>query len=241
MRIDQYIKEHKWVSRNKAHTVIKSWVVLVNWKTVTKVSTFVKETDSIVITDNSLLRYVARSAFKLKWLLEDYSLEIDDAVCLDIWSSTWGFVQILLENWAKKVYAVDVGTDQLDEILESDKRVESFENTDIRNFKKENVKENIDIITGDVSFISLSKIIENILSFGTENTTFILLFKPQFEVGPGQTTKQWVVKNPKIVDEKLNDLKEFLNNEWIKDLKVFPSKITWEKWNQEYFIVFKNS
>jgi 23S rRNA (cytidine1920-2'-O)/16S rRNA (cytidine1409-2'-O)-methyltransferase len=180
MRLDQYIKNKKDITRNKAQAIIKSWNVTVWWIKVTKTWYEVNDNDIIVITELDETNYVARSAIKLKWLFESNNMNIENKIALDIWSSTGGFCQILLEKNIWKIYAVDVWTSQLHEKLRNNKKIIVKENTDIR--KLEQLDDDIDVITCDVSFISLNQIIDSINSFISDNTLVILLFKPQFEV-----------------------------------------------------------
>lgn len=234
MRLDQYITEKLNISKNKAQNLIKSEKVLVNWKIISKPGFSISEKDEIEIFESEELNYVARSALKLKYFLEDNDLDLKDKTCLDIWSSTWWFCQILLENEVWKIFAVDVWTSQLHSILKENQKIISLENTDIRNLKK---LENIDFITCDVSFINLEKILEAIIFQMQENTKTLLLFKPQFQVWKEFINKKWVVKDEKISEKKLNELLDFCRKNWLKILKVEKSKLEWENWNKEIFIL----
>ena len=140
-----------------------------------------------IIEEKNRYIYVSQGALKLKKAVEEFNLQeiLKDNICIDIGSSTGGFTEILLENGVKKVYSIDVGTSQLDEKLKKNNKVISIENTDFRNIQidKENKfqNDNIDTIVGDLSFISLKKIIDKIVEIEPKN--IILLIKPQFEVG----------------------------------------------------------
>lgn len=235
MRLDLYISQKLWVSRNRAQFFIEQEKIKVNWNIVKKFSHLVKESD--IVEENILeINYVSRSALKLKWFLESEKLKIDDFVCLDVWSSTWGFTQILLEKWVWKVYSVDVWSSQLHPKLRDNPKIISIENTDIRNFKKENISEKIDLIVIDVSFISLENIIDSIISLKDENTKIIMLFKPQFEVWIENLTKLWVPKDQKIVSEKFNNFLLILQKKWVKIRLYKQSILEWENWNKEIFI-----
>lgn len=233
MRLDLYVSEKFNVSRNKAQFSIQESKIKVNWKIITKSSFDVLEKDIIEIIDDLEIKYVARSALKLKWFIQENNLIINNFVCLDIWSSTWWFSQILLENNVSKIYAVDVWTSQLHEKIKSDKRVISIENTDIRNFIKNDI---YDLIVCDVSFISLSLLIESIYNLAQEKTKILLLFKPQYEVGNQNLTKWWVPKDEKISINRLNKFLEDLRKSNFKINLVKKSILLWESWNQEYFI-----
>ena len=239
MRLDQYIKNKKDITRNKAQAIIKSWNVTVWWIKVTKTWYEVNDNDIIVITELDETNYVARSAIKLKWLFESNNMNIENKIALDIWSSTGGFCQILLEKNIWKIYAVDVWTSQLHEKLRSNKKIIVKENTDIRELKQ--LDDDIDIITCDVSFISLNQIINSINNFISKNTLAILLFKPQFEVWTKYINKKWVVKNDNISKIKLNDFLDNCRNIWLKIIKLEESKMKWENWNKEIFIMLEKN
>ena len=144
---------------------------------------------------------------------------------------------LLLEKNAKKIYAVDVWTSQLHDIVRANNKIISIENTDIRKLPK--IEENLDLITCDVSFISLEMIIDSIV-FQMNNTTIsLLLFKPQFEVWKKNIWKKWVVIDEKIIDKKLNDFLQVCRELWLQILKVEKSRLEWENGNKEIFIMLK--
>lgn len=238
MRLDLYISQKLWVSRNRAQFFIEQEKIKVNSKITTKLSYLVKDTDKVEQNIDEI-NYVSRSALKLKWFLEEEKLKVDDFICLDIWSSTWWFTQVLLKKWVKKVYSVDVWTCQLHETLKNNSKIISIENTDIRNFKKENLKENIDLIVCDVSFISLNLIIDSIIWLMNNDTLTILLFKPQFEIWSENLTKLWLPKNDKIIEEKKSNFLLILKKKWVQILLIKNSILEWENWNKEIFIFIK--
>ena len=195
MRLDDKVKELFNISKTKAQKYIREGIVKVDNKIITKPGYILKDEEKNnkkeynieIIEEKNRYIYVSQGALKLKKAVEEFNLEeiLKDNICIDIGSSTGGFTEILLENGVKKVYSIDVGTSQLDEKLKKNKKVISIENTDFRNIQvdKENKfrNDNIDTIVGDLSFISLKKIIEKIGEISPEN--MILLIKPQFEVG----------------------------------------------------------
>ena len=233
MRLDQYITEKLKISKNKAQSLIKSGKIKIDGKIVTKPAFSVTENRVIEILESEELLYVARSALKLKWFLEWKNFDLENKNCLDIWSSTWWFCQILLENNVWKIFAVDVWTSQLHESLRNNEKIISIENTDIRKLNK---IENLDFITCDVSFINLEKILESIIFQMWEKTKTLLLFKPQFQVWKEFINKKWVVKDEKILEKKLNEFLAFAREKWLKIISVEKSKLPWENWNQEIFI-----
>ena len=195
MRLDDKVKELFNISKTKAQKYIREGIVKIDDKIITKPGYILKDEEKNnkkeynieIIEEKNKYIYVSQGALKLKKAVEEFNLQeiLKDNICIDIGSSTGGFTEILLENEVKKVYSIDVGTSQLDEKLKKNNKVISIENTDFRNIQidKENKfqNDNIDTIVGDLSFISLKKIIDKIVEIEPEN--IILLIKPQFEVG----------------------------------------------------------
>ena len=190
MRLDDRVKEIFSISKTKTQKYIREGIVKIDDKIITKPGYILKDEEKYnieIIEEKNRYIYVSQGALKLKKAVEEFKLEgiLKDNICIDIGSSTGGFTEILLENGVKKVYSIDVGTSQLDEKLKKNNKVISIENTDFRNIQidKENKFRNddIDTIVGDLSFISLKKIIDKIVEISPEN--IILLIKPQFEVG----------------------------------------------------------
>ena len=190
MRLDDRVKEIFNISKTKAQKYIREGIVKIDDKIITKPGYILKDEEKYnieIIEEKNRYIYVSQGALKLKKAVEEFKLEgiLKDNICIDIGSSTGGFTEILLENGVKKVYSIDVGTSQLDEKLKKNNKVISIENTDFRNIQidKENKfqNDNIDTIVGDLSFISLKKIIDKIVEIEPKN--IILLIKPQFEVG----------------------------------------------------------
>jgi 23S rRNA (cytidine1920-2'-O)/16S rRNA (cytidine1409-2'-O)-methyltransferase len=195
MRLDQYITTNYNIqSRNKAAELIKQEKIKVDGKIITKTSFDVSELSKIEILENDF--FVSRAAYKLKYFLEEIpSLKLEDQNTLDIGSSTGGFTQILLNNKVSKVTCVDVGSNQLHEKIKNEDRISFFENTDIRDFKSQEI---FTTVTCDVSFISILYIIEDINRLASED--IIILFKPQFEVGTNvKRDKKGVVKDKKAI------------------------------------------
>ncbi len=193
MRLDDKVKELFNISKTKAQKYIREGIVKIDDKIITKPGYILKDLKDEekynieIIEEKNKYIYVSQGALKLKKAVKEFNLEeiLKDNICIDIGSSTGGFTEILLENSVKKVYSIDVGTSQLDEKLKKNNKVISIENTDFRNIQidKENKfrNDNIDTIVGDLSFISLKKIIDKIVEIAPEN--IILLIKPQFEAG----------------------------------------------------------
>ena len=178
MRLDKYLVEEGYFeSRNRANDAIKAGKVKVDGK-VAKASAKIDENSSVEVEDEKF--YVSRAARKLENFLAEHPVEIKDKRVLDIGSSTGGFAQILLENDVSSLFCVDVGKDQLHISLRDKEKLSLHEETDIRDFKSSDAFE---VITCDVSFISILQITDDIDRLSNEGTDIIILYKPQFEVG----------------------------------------------------------
>ncbi len=186
-----YLFENKLAqSRNKAGEMIKNREVLVDGDVIIKASFKVNENSKVEVEEKT--QYVGRAGNKLKGFLQAYkALHVEGKNCLDVGSSTGGFIQVLLEEGALQVSGVDVGSDQLHESLRDDKRIKLYEQTDIREFKSD---EKFDLLTCDVSFIGVAQILDDIDRLSSDK--ILILFKPQFEVGIGvKRTTKGVVKD----------------------------------------------
>jgi len=221
-------------SRTRAQREVLAGNVLVNGKVCAKVSHKITQNDMITVSGTAC-PYVGMAALKLVHLLDDAGISCEGADCLDIGASTGGFTQILLERGAKKVTAVDVGTDQLHPSLRTDMRIELHENTDIRDFVK-TITVPFDIITADVSFISIKTIIPVIASIGK---LFILLIKPQFETPPEAKNKRGVVTDPVLHKEVLVSVTACLQENGLYPQFITASRILGGSGNKEFFIVTK--
>jgi len=222
-------------SRKIASDLIKSEKVFVNGEKISKPSKEIEEDSKIEITE--IPKYVSRAGLKLEGALKEFNISVSEKVALDVGSSTGGFTDCLLQNNIKKVYAVDVGTEQLREKIKKDKRVVSIEKTDIRNL--ETLPEKVDLAVIDVSFISLEKVLPAILKFLKEGGEIVCLVKPQFEVGKENLGKNGIVKNDdlqKSVLEKIKNLAESLN---LKILGEMESVIKGGDGNTEYLLYLK--
>ena len=185
--------------------------------------------------------YVSRGGLKLEKAIKTFDIDLGGKVCLDIGASTGGFTDCMLLHGASKVYAIDVGTNQLDDKLKNHERVVSMENTNIRYLNVDSIGEYADFASIDVSFISLEKVIPNLLVLIKEEGSVVALLKPQFEVGVGIVNKKGVVKNPSehvgaIV--KVLSLLKCLN---VKVMNVSYSSIKGPNGNIEYLIYFTKS
>jgi len=232
-RLDILMLDKKLVtSRNDAQKLIEGGRVKVNGILIIKNNFQADEDDNIEADDANI--FVARSGAKLQEAINQFDIKIKDFVCLDVGASTGGFTECLLNNGAKKIYSVDVGSDQLDEKLKEDKRVINLEKTDIRNLK--GLEELVDLIVVDVSFISILKIIPFLKKFLKKEGRMVLLIKPQYEIKDNKN-KKGKVKNDGLVEEVINDIKEAIKKEGYNVLGVIESPILGKKGgNKEYLI-----
>ena len=192
-------------TRTKAQSLISEGKIFVNGIREDKPGTIVK-TDALVELRGEIQKYVSRGGYKLEKAIDVWNLDLNNKICMDVGSSTGGFTDCMLQNGAKKVYAIDVGTNQLDWKLRNDKRVISLEKTNARNIDKSTVNnDKIDFVSMDVSFISITKILSAIYNIIDEDTCFISLLKPQFEA-----RKEDVQKGGIITDENMH--KEIILN-----------------------------
>jgi 23S rRNA (cytidine1920-2'-O)/16S rRNA (cytidine1409-2'-O)-methyltransferase len=223
-------------SRQRARAMIMAGVVLVNRQPVSKAGAQVSEDDRIEIKggDNP---YVSRGGLKLEGALNELALNVSDCTCLDVGASTGGFTDCLLQKGAARVYAVDVGYGQLAWKLRQDPRVEVVERTNIRNMPFGTISETVDIVTIDVSFISLKIVIPAVMKFLKAEGCILALIKPQFEVGKGQVGKGGVVRDPALHDRVIAELSTFFAGNGLLYANVIASPILGPKGNREFFIL----
>lgn len=194
-RLDQYLLQNKiCVSREKARNLILAGCVSVNGQIVLKPSFIINENDNIILLQASQ-RFVSRGGEKLQRALDIFDINISNRIILDLGSSTGGFVDCLLKNGARKVYAVDVGYGQLDYSLRMNPNVIVMERHNARYVTRDDFSDNIDFITADLSFISIAKVMKNIVTIFDSTIDSVLLIKPQFEAEYYQH-KKGVVKKP---------------------------------------------
>lgn len=222
-------------SRQRAKALIMAGKVLVDTQRIDKPGTLILEDVSITIKGDDL-PYVSRGGLKLQGALSALDLNVAGFVCLDVGASTGGFTDCLLQQGARKVYAVDVGYGQLAWQLRQDPRVISIERTNIRTMPADRLPEPFDLITIDASFISLKLIIPVVRQFLKPEGWILALIKPQFEVGKGKVGKGGVVKDKTLHTEVIEDLERFFQMEGFKCGEVVPSTILGPKGNQEYII-----
>lgn len=229
-------------SQTKAQALVMSGVVLVNEQKIVKPSQEFFLTDTIRIKGKvNEIKYVSRGGLKLEKALEHFHICPNVYVCLDVGASTGGFTDCLLQNGAKKVVTVDVGTNQLVWKLRNDERIEAHEKVNARYLKSEDFAEKFDLIVMDVSFISVTKILSVLKDLLTENGKIIVLIKPQFEVGKGEVGKGGIVKDESKHTEVIEKINTFANEIGLKNLGVIDSPILGADGNKEFLGLYERA
>ena len=238
-RLDLILVEREiFETREKAKREIMAGNVIVNEQTVTKAGTNFNDDEKTVIRIKDRLKYVSRGGLKLEKAIKVWELDFSGKTVLDIGASTGGFTDCALQNGAKKVYSVDVGTNQLDWKLRNDERVVSIENMHIKDLEPENLKnEKIDFIVIDVSFISLTKVIPYLNKFLNTEGKVIMLVKPQFEVGKEKIGKNGIVTEEQYHDEAIKKIISFIKDNSYKLIGVEESPIRGTKGNKEFLML----
>jgi 23S rRNA (cytidine1920-2'-O)/16S rRNA (cytidine1409-2'-O)-methyltransferase len=219
-------------SRSQAESYIKLGKVKVNGKILNKSSILVSDDDALEVRGEE--RYVSRAALKLESVAKKLKLDFKDRTVLDVGSSTGGFTDYALQHGAKKVVAVDVGTDQLHPSLRADERIELHEKTDIRDFS---LPAKPDIILIDVSFISLRHILPAVSDLEAKDTLVAAMLKPQFEASPREVNKG-VIKNDAIRRKILRDFEQWVKQYFLIIDKA-DSEVAGAKGNRERFYLLK--
>lgn len=238
-RLDLILVEREiFETREKAKREIMAGNVIVNEQTVTKAGTNFNDDEKTVIRIKDKLKYVSRGGLKLEKAIKVWELDFSGKTVLDIGASTGGFTDCALQNGAKKVYSIDVGTNQLDWKLRNDERVVSIENMHIKDLEPENLKnEKMDFIVIDVSFISLTKVIPYLNKFLNTEGKVIMLVKPQFEVGKEKIGKNGIVTEEQYHDEAIKKIISFIKDNSYKLIGVEESPIRGTKGNKEFLML----
>ena len=237
MRLDKYlVDEGYFESRNRANDAIKAGLVLVDGK---------KGKPSLKIDENSMVEveeskfYVSRAARKLENFLTEHRVEMKGKRALDIGSSTGGFAQIVLEHDVDSLDCVDVGKDQLHISLRKNGKITLHEETDIRDFQSETAFE---LITCDVSFISILQILNDIDRLAKNATDIVILYKPQFEVGKDvKRDSKGVVQDPDAIARRKEDFEAQAEQLGWKEMYQAESEIAGKEGNREYLYHFKKA
>lgn len=233
-RLDQELVNRKLVStRSQAESYIRMGDVQVNGSVIEKAGTMVGDEHKIVVTAKE--QYVNRAALKLASVAAALKLDFRGKVVLDVGSSTGGFTEYALRHGAVKVFAVEVGSNQLHPSLRADPRIELHEQTDIRDFI---THEQIDIVVGDVSFISLRELLPHISDLVTPDADLAMMVKPQFEAGQSSLKHKGVIKNDKMRRDILKDFETWAQRSF-RIVDKADSTVAGAKGNVERFYLLR--
>lgn len=227
-------------SREKAKALIMAGIVYVNNQKSDKAGNTVKS-DDIIEVRGETLKYVSRGGLKLEKAIKSFDISLDGLICADIGASTGGFTDCMLQNGAKKVYSIDVGYGQLAWKLRNDPRVVNLERTNMRKVTREQVPDEIDFFSVDVSFISLKLILPVARQLMSENAQAVCLIKPQFEAGREKVGKKGVVRDPAVHVEVVRKIFDFCLENGFDVLNLDYSPIKGPEGNIEYLIHLRKS
>jgi 23S rRNA (cytidine1920-2'-O)/16S rRNA (cytidine1409-2'-O)-methyltransferase len=238
-RIDKLLVDRGLAeSRTKAQALVMAGAVLVNEQLIHKPSELFTHDANIRIKESARQRYVSRGGIKLEAALREFLMEVSDLVCLDVGASTGGFTDCLLQHGAKKVVALDVGHNQLDWKIRNDPRVEVREEANARHLAPSDFADKFDLITIDVSFISLTKILPAVFPLLIKGGRIVALIKPQFEVGKGEVGKGGIVKDPSQHQRVISEVNAAAASLGMKVVGVIESPIKGADGNVEFLALY---
>jgi 23S rRNA (cytidine1920-2'-O)/16S rRNA (cytidine1409-2'-O)-methyltransferase len=220
-------------SRARARAAIEAGGVTADGKPVAKPSDLIAAGANL--SAQPAHPFVSRGGVKLAGALEQYPIEIENHVCLDVGASTGGFTEVLLANGASLVFAIDVGHGQLHPSLQGHAKIVSMEETDIRAFEGKRLPARPDVVVIDVSFISLKAVLPVALSLAAAPMHLLALIKPQFEAAR-KHSKRGIIRNAMVHQEICDDIADFATSQGCTDIQIFPSSITGGDGNIEFFL-----
>ncbi len=236
VRLDKLLVERGITpTRERAKALIMSGAVLVGDNRVDKAGALIASDAAITVKGNDN-PYVSRGGLKLKGALSEFGISVRGRVAFDVGVSTGGFTDCLLQEGTRKVYAIDVGYGQLAWKLRQDDRVILFERTNIRYFSGDGIVDDIDVVTVDVSFISLKLVLPVVVDFIKEGCTILALIKPQFEAGREEVGKKGVVRDPAVHAKVIDGIIALCEELNLAVQGVCESPITGPAGNKEFFI-----
>lgn len=240
-RLDVYLTSNDFFkSRTFSQKAIESGEVSVNGKIIKKPSYLVDDCDKVEVTSETP-EFVGRGGYKLKAAVSQFDLHLSGLVCVDLGASTGGFTDCLLQNGAKKVYAVDVGKDQLDSKLRNDERVINIEGMNVRDIDDKTFENRMDFVCADLSFISLRYALKPIKSILKQSGEAVVLVKPQFEAGKSALNKKGIVKNQMDHIYSLNKICDECKLMGLSVKSAIYSPIAGGDGNREYLLHLVNS
>ena len=241
-RIDKLLVERGLAeTRTKAQAMVMAGVVLVDEQRVEKPSQQFHTTSSIRIkgADDPTSRYVGRGGLKLEGALREFQIDVTGLTCLDVGASTGGFTDCLLQNGAQKVFAIDVGHNQIDWRLRNETRVEVREGINARFLTPDDFPQKFDLAVMDVSFISATKVLPAIIPLVVAGGSIITLIKPQFEVGRGEVGSGGVVRDPAKRARAVAEVNEAARALGLQVVNVIESPIQGAEGNVEFLALYR--
>jgi len=234
-RLDVLLVERGLVeSRQRAQGMILAGQVLVRGQKQEKAGALVA-TDAAIEIIGSKLRYASRGGLKLEGALEEFDVSPADKICLDIGASTGGFADCLLQHGARRIYAVDVNIDQLAWKLQQDPRVVRVKRN-ARELHTEDLGEPVELVTIDVSFISVAKLLPRAVAVAKPAADFLILVKPQFELQRGAISKGGIVRDPRLHERAIERVKAAAAEAGLSVEGVRPSRLPGAEGNLEFFL-----
>lgn len=236
-RLDMLLVERNLeASRERAKRTIMAGLVLVDGQKVDKAGTLVKE-EAVLRVLGDMIGYVSRGGLKLEKAVKSFDLDLKELTAADIGASTGGFTDCMLQNGAKKVFAIDVGYGQLAWSLRTDERVVNMERTNIRYVEPEDLGEPIDFASIDVAFISLDKVLPTVKKLLAPHGRVVALIKPQFEAGREKVGKKGVVRDPAVHEEVVNKIISLSRELGFEPRGLTYSPVKGPEGNIEYLIL----
>jgi 23S rRNA (cytidine1920-2'-O)/16S rRNA (cytidine1409-2'-O)-methyltransferase len=236
-RLDVALVQRQLVeSREKAQRLIMAGQVKIKGNTASKSSQLVSDEDEVFVVEGE--KFVSRGGLKLEAAIHHFQISCRDKICLDLGASTGGFTDCLLQRGAAKVYAVDVGENQLAWKIRSDLRVVVLDDVNARYLKPENLSEAVDLITADVSFISICKVLPAAFNCSKDKAEFVVLIKPQFEAGRAAVERGGVVRDVAVHKQVVEKVQEFVISANMNWHGVIESPILGPAGNKEFLAYF---
>jgi 23S rRNA (cytidine1920-2'-O)/16S rRNA (cytidine1409-2'-O)-methyltransferase len=239
-RLDVILTERGYFSsREKAQAAVMAGLVSIDNNSQLKSGTQYRDDDELVIVvEDTSQNFVSRGGLKLEKALSTWNIDLTGKVCMDVGASTGGFTDVMLRAGAAEVYAIDVGYGQLDYKLRNDKRVINMERVNFRYFDKNTIENIPEFISVDVSFISLKHIFPVAADILSKDGRMIALIKPQFEAGREQVGKNGIVRDQKVRDLVIENIKKYAVDNGLEMQEIIESPITGAKGNIEYLGLF---
>ncbi len=240
-RLDVAVFEQGYApSREKAKAIIMAGIVYVNNQKVDKAGFELKEGDVLEVRGKTL-QYVSRGGLKLEKAMQEFPITLEGKICMDVGASTGGFTDCMLQNGATKVYSVDVGYGQLAWKLRTDERVVNLERTNFRYATREQIPDEVDFASVDVSFISLKHILPNLNTLLASDGQAVCLIKPQFEAGKEKVGKKGVVRDLNVHLEVVENVISLAVDNGFSVMGLQFSPIKGPEGNIEYLIYLNKS